>query len=87
LARARSLRAKFEKWEAEENERNRENQHADELHYSLSSENGDTESIESAKSLRAKFEQQQNQLKSQRESANRKEIRVNRFVVSFSSFL
>lgn len=77
LARARSLRAKFEKWEQQENERNRNTPaHQDEL----------AESIESAKNLKAKFEAMRlmgdGSNKENGKGGSPVPHRVNRFVVS-----
>jgi hypothetical protein len=66
LARASSLRAKFERWEAEENERN-------------SAFEKDSPSIESTKDLRAKFENLKRE--EEEKQAKRAEVKVNRFVV------
>lgn len=66
LARATSLRAKFEKWEAEENERN------------VAFEK-ESPSIESTKDLRAKFENLKRE--EEEKLRKRREVKVNRFVV------
>lgn len=74
-AKAKSLRAKFERWEAQENEANQTNQ-------SGRAELVDTEnaSLESAKSLRARFESLQQDTQQPKE-AKTPRPKVNRFVV------
>jgi len=65
LARATSLRAKFEKWEADENERN------------VAFEK-ESPSIESTKDLRAKFENLKRE--EEEKLKKRRDVKVNRFV-------
>jgi len=76
LARARSLRARFERWEAEENLKNEEVSERSSVDGT-----GPLDSIESARELKARFEM----LQAQQEEAQRlkkPQVNVRRFVVS-----
>ncbi|CAG7718968.1 unnamed protein product [Allacma fusca] len=88
LAKAKSLRAKFEKWEIEENNRNQQ-QTAKMEYMQMQQTQSETQSeqqtqeemtygsIESAKALRAKFEQPQ---QFDQNKLQRREVQVKRFV-------
>ena len=79
LARAKKLRAKFEKWESEENSRNLEESSRMSKVEQFEGHVLEEQSIEKAKNLRAIFEQPH--LLEQK--PKRKEVQVKRFVVSF----
>jgi hypothetical protein len=83
LARARSLRARFERWEAEENAKNEERSGC--AASAASGLDSAVDSLESARELKARFEmmqQQQQQQQAEKKSAVDKARAPRRFVVS-----
>ncbi|XP_021964780.1 uncharacterized protein LOC110860034 isoform X2 [Folsomia candida] len=83
LAKARSLRARFEKWEQCENERNKKS-HLETAPIALESgedADGQNQSIESASILRAKFEEKMRQ--EQEIKASKAKVVVRRFVSDY----
>lgn len=77
-ARAKTLCAKFEHWEETDGKTTTSNQHIAEMEIAQNS-SGEQLSIESASSLRARFESLGSQTN---ESPRTPKVKVNRFVVS-----
>lgn len=80
-ARAKTLRAKFEHWEETTDGKTTQQQHVE---MDIAQTDGSQPSIESASSLRARFESLGSQPS---ETPRTPKVKVNRFVVSFKIYL